>query len=927
MLITTVFLTYSSYQTIHFNNFLSEQKDWRDDKEISSYALKAISRSNFTLGTDFLEEIISEMSFDLNGIITDVLENDDVSGLLSTNMYSIENGSFSDILGLNALNTQLENSLSGFISVGRMPVSSNEIVYINSSTGEDFYSLNNEIQVSLTKHEVISQNLTIVGIISNLEEQLYSHGYSKDLSNWYNYLENSEISIDSYSSINFLTTQTNFAQLFNYNNSMKVNYLSIIIDFDYNIERIKTRKLASYLTKFDSFGENWHYFFSYSDVSKIDIRFSPFKDLTEILNLYYTNINSENKKILFFVIPFVSVILTTLMETTNNNKQGFLSAFRLMKSNGIDKKTIRNLLFIICLIMVGIGVSIGSASGILVSFLIVKGFNQIAKTSLLFENLINSNYIYVTLVVFTLLTFGVFIFLNRIQKETSTPNSKKTNQKIRNTLRRIISIPEILFVFLGFICLLPGITGLIFINEPGSTFSYTPINYKISFTLYYTFALFGFFFVFLSVSQILSKVFIIGWTKFSSNLWLRMKNEYSLALKTLKGINRKYIHLLVLIFLICIMVYPGFKIDKSVKEDITINSSLASGCCDILISEWNQNQSLRLEIDSNSYVKNSAEIELYKYRFVDTEGYYQRIYTVNILAICNITQFIEVVDFSKLNNSTSEFDLYLLEEEGTYLMSSKHANLEKYSSSNILRNSDFSDIKYEYTLEFINSFDFFPLLITPNNNLLDFWRTEFNLITSLDTANALYYSVKDVEISESDYLLLDLNSSDNISNYANELQNEYQLNTITQSQAMKYYTLLSFNFTNSFLVFLTIFSFVILMTNSFLVSRTVLDLKYNVIEIEHSIGATKNQIMFGLSFEIIVVMFIPLLISSIIGFLFSKYLTGFLFTSSNTYQQFEMNLSVGLLFLVILLGFSSIVLGSLLKIIPSVRTYYPSKQE
>lgn len=932
LLVTVVFINYSNYQTFHFRNFVTEEKDWRNDKELSSYAVNSISRSNFTLTADYLDEIIFEMSTDLNNIIPGIVKNSTVTGLVNTNIYSITNNSFSDIFGLSAFSDHLQNNLSKFIVAGRMPVSSNEILYYNTSTGEETYSLNDQIQISLTNHEIIPQNLTIVGILSNLEEQVYSNGNSKDIINWRDYLTGSEIPIEQYSppSARFFTTQDKFAQIFNYNSTLTFNCLSVVVDFDYEIHSIKLKKLASYITILREFGTSWKYFYSYNEgTSTFRQRFNPFFDLLDTLDLYYELISQEVLRIFIFTIPFISIVLLALLETTNNNKQGFASSINLMKSNGIKKQQVRNLLFITSLIMVCISVFVGVFSGIFISYLIALSFKLTENRSIFFEGLTNSFYIYIVFMVSITLTIGVFILLNRVQKEDSIVKSRKTNRKLRNTMRKMFSIPEILSGFIGLTLLMPSITGLILMTRYHSLiFNYTPINSQISYTILFTFFFFGIFFVFLTVSQLLSKAFIICWTYFSTKLWSRVKNQFTLSLKTLTNVNKNYSHLLISIFLISLIVYPGLVISNSMQNHNEINSFLASGCSDVTIPKWDQNQILRTELVSYPYVNNSAEIKIFQYHYIDDfQTNYFREYSVNILAICNLTQFVEVVNFSEINRQSYYSDILLLEEEGTYLMSSNFAHSEKYSSTNTLKNSDFARIKFELSLEFVNSFDFFPLLVKPKNNPFDFWHIEFNLVTSLETADALYHSVKDVEISESNYLLLNLNSLQNISDFENEIQQKYKLSTITQAQKLDYYSLLKFDFTIFYLIFLTVFSFLISAVTSFLVSRTMYNLKHSVIEIEHSIGATKNQIALGLITELIVVTIIPLITSLTIGFLFVKYLGSSIFTSFNSYLQFRIIIPIGILFLVILLEFLIIIMGSLLKIVPSIKNYYPAKQE
>ncbi len=601
-ILTSFLLIWYSNQYYEFDSFLTKSGNWNNNQKISSYY--STIEINFVpnYAEDYLDRFVIQAMDSYNEIITEIANNN-VSALMSSEIYFKDNSTEITKCEFLTMNDNLTEILSNNLIKGRMPENSSEIIYcIRDDT--IIREINDKIIFqTTTEGETYSQNLSIVGIVKNLAYSVAENGYSQDLFNWRNYIENYRYMFSSQES--FITSQTFYFDILN-NFPILNNGRAVMVDFNYNSEQINIRKLSLYLNNYQKqIGSNFQLMID------PEVEISLGEDLFALLanfNIYWIQ---ETLKSFIICLPIIFPIFLISIEMYKIGEPQLESNIKKMKMSGIENSKINNTLLVKNLLVAVNSSFFGIIFGIIFGYLFVINYEYGISLNNYISGLGESFIIIILItILFCLILISIVMELT-IARRIQTANPKDKDLKSKFKFRKIFSFMELLLIGLGTLLITPGIIIVRIIPVRDLDIgSYSLIQNLI--------AIIGWVVLYIGIVIATSvlllfilKAVILIYVSFGEKKWLERKSNITLALKSIQINKKHYEKFAMILALISIAFIPGIFIGTSIEKHIVLESNLSIGCADILIPNWGSYNYSQVEIENINGIDKSTVVSHY----------------------------------------------------------------------------------------------------------------------------------------------------------------------------------------------------------------------------------------------------------------------------------------------------------------------------
>ena len=190
-------------------------------------------------------------------------------------------------------------------------------------------------------------------------------------------------------------------------------------------------------------------------------------------------------------------------------------------------------------------------------------------------------------------------------------------------------------------------------------------------------------------------VTIIGWfgarmmTKgmafLGKKLWQWKKIKLTLALKNFAGNHQDYRRFFFVSFFTLTCILPGMVIGLSNKKHSTLEADIRTGCTNLVVVDWTDNETLLEELNAREDIIATTEVTLYRYSFSKISIMELGLWTNNfvfILGIHSPENFSQIINLSQLGDVCYSVDqIKSLEQDKTYLMSKNFAGINRYATN------------------------------------------------------------------------------------------------------------------------------------------------------------------------------------------------------------------------------------------------------
>ncbi|NHK32587.1 MAG: FtsX-like permease family protein [Asgard group archaeon] len=911
ILTSIVLISFSIYQN-SFYSYIETNHDWLKDNKISVRSGGSIEDSK-TLDSNYLMKGINEVKTQLENIIPNIQKRS--AGVIEISLFNfITYNSYFDII-LSTFDDISLNLIENNLHSGRLPENSTEILYYNVFN-QSSYGIGDIFNITTDRiynsYPIITK-CQIVGIVNNLESIYYNNNISTDILR----------EIDNY----FITTSTFFYEFVNEIEN-KDNGLDVLIDFDYtfSVKHLKTNK---YLRALDDYS-NWNKDKSFEflpnpnpfhfcdDLLQALIKFK----IDWYLTIFYQLLIASP---LMFLFGFISV---EIYRTGNYDKR---AKYRLLKTYGMDNKSLSKFLFLENLILLGSSLLFGLCLSLFVDYFIVRSLNLTPNVSYIagFSNL--SSILVISFLFLAIFTINYIIDLVQLRK-TKVTVMEQYKIKKKRFLSKIFSLPELNFLVPGLIFAIFGL--LILYLEFDDAYNW--IDNMLSFYFYIIFSLMAFLgilFLLMAILLFLRRGMIYLWSRIGGFIWKNTKSYFSLAIRQLSVYINDYKNTLMVIFLIGLTISPGLVISKSVELHNTLEANLSVGCTDILVENWDIDGNLESNISridgvELSTVLSNIAINMEGYSVFDDSKYYLNLYVVN-----NITEFIEIVNFTLLKqDGYSKNDIVMLETDLTYLMNRKFARTNGFNRNKIFTTVGITPSIYEpKELIYINDFSYFPLIPRRKfegqlvNDIFN-QPKYIDLVVSNNTKDLiLEYSGR--ERNQEDYLLIKTTEGANITAINEELSSEYHL---TANSLEDYITNLDnkMNFIGLKLyLIISILAVMLIIIYGCFKATNLFKERQRILEIFIQNGARRWFIMGLFSIEFILVLLVPLIVTVLIPIPILTNFSSFLLNLVTEYNKFTLWYPWWIAVLTGLIALFSVLIGWFTILYPFIKKYRLSKHE
>lgn len=922
--VTSFGLLWFASQHQEFNKFMSYNNNWLDDEQISSSYSTIHVDFIPNYSSDYLEKIVYEMSNDFKNIYQLNLSDDYIASMILEVYVSSETIGNNIHSELMTLNNESENVLKNSLVSGRMPLNSTEILFFKQIDSTNNFSINDQITIQPDTISGNKINLTIVGIIENFEGNLSSHGFSTDILNWQEHIVDHRYVF--LSNEIFITNSLFFFELAN-DFQVLNNGRVVLIDFNYQFDDFNVRKLKNSLSKHQSYINNKQFL----DAEPI-AKFVYCNDLYSSLVSFDIYWSLETIKVSSLTLPLVFVLFFICNEIFNSNKSTIELTIKKLKIIGIRLQEIRKALLIkdlviACSSIVG-GILLGTIIGLIVAFS-SNNYNIIFVS---FVGAFSEPFFAIMLgIVFIMIFIGGFLIENKLTRRTGILSNNHQKNKDKSKWRNFFSLQGIITLIPGLVILFIGIMlVLIFPIENDSINNTMYVVRNLLSTLAWSLIYLSAFFLLLSLFFFSSQITTYLVTLLGKNKWQNQKNKFTYALKNIAINKNNYLRLMIISFIICIGIFPGITLKRSINNHIDLESNLTIGCADLAIMEWNGGILTKGQIESINGIELSSLITNYYIVYDDLSNEnYPVTYVVILLAIHNTTEFIETVDISKLGKIPyTQNDVLALEQNLTYLMNKEHVKKYGYDQTTKLTNKFFGTYSLRHYLEYINSFEVFPALPFFNDiQVANQQIISFNLVTSLNTASILENSSINSNYEKEQTLLIKSSSDANLTSIYNILRNHFGSNVQSYESTSRFLRsninefVLNLPFWNAF------FLIILCVIYGYLTANNVYSSRKRIIETEYRLGIDRRSIWWGISLEVLSIIIMPILISAIIGSLSLIILDKIIISIIQNFVQFKIWLPWWLYIITPLLALIVILGGWFIGIIPLVNNYRPIKVE
>jgi ABC-type antimicrobial peptide transport system permease subunit len=905
--LTTFFVTWISARQNFFYDHVDSQ-NWLND-DIVSYSGIKDSSGNIAISSDHLESKINEAQERLTNIIPGV-GNKYTAGLYLQLRYYQPNFTQIHNMKLLAFDAATESIIGNNLAEGRMPVSDDELIFYRSQSSYPFV-LNQSIllgnSISLGSHIF---NYTIVGIIDDAESVFYQNGKSQDM-----FQNITQFDPVDYNDI-FITTNSLYAE-----NTVKLvafeGVTAFLIDFDYEFQASHVRKVSKAIRRFRS--EELEYFQSYND--------EPFCfDLYFAFSVFRDDWDTQTITIFTAGVPFLLILGLVCLETFQIGNHVLESRFKIMKVQGMEYKTIRNMVLLENFLSSLIFFIGGFLLGILIGYFIYLG--MIKSQSKDFFLALGDSVMLISLSTMFLLFFlGGFIIENYLARKTNKTTSLRYKEKRKSVFRSIFSSQEFMISIPGLVMIAIGFIGL-YLAQIAPYGSAIESYFSEIFLIFWFIIITGAIFELASVLLLISRAIAFIWGKIGKAIWNKTKSYFTLSFKHIAIYNQNFRRVILGALIIGIGITPGIIMKKSINDHIPIESNLAVGYADAKIPNWTTVfDDLKDDIEAIEGIEATAKVKVYTI-YAPSNLLGGRDYLIQLFSILNTTEFLNTINPRFFDDSRiSPQNLVDLENELTYLMNEKYVKKNNYHRGvNFTTTMLAGQYLEPLDMNYVNYYDIFPFLESGKKYYFDPY-IRFGMVTSEETAEALIdYSSYQISTATANYLLLKTSSESNYT-YIQEVIESLGVSMISYDEVEQnnFDMLNDFNI-NLFLIgtFLSIAAAIFI---GFITARSLYYQRVRIIESEYQIGANRKQIWGSFTLEILMIVIAPVLLSFGIIYPLLSNLSSLIMFIPEDYLSFNLWFPIWIFFLLILLIVGMLFAGWLPGIIYLVRKYRPIKQE
>jgi hypothetical protein len=387
------------------------------------------------------------------------------------------------------------------------------------------------------------------------------------------------------------------------------------------------------------------------------------------------------------------------------------------------------------------------------------------------------------------------------------------------------------------------------------------------------------------------------------------------------------------VFVFGLGVIPGLIVTRSISLHTPLEANLTTGCSDILIADWQLGSQLKSNISNIDGVVGSAEVNILELTFINPRQQ-NELYGIRFLVLQNITEYLNVVDFTLLTeDGYSINDLTMLETDLTYLMSRKYARKNGYDNGVIFNTGEITDEIYQpLDLIYVNDFSYYPLLTRPDlrtnpeDSYFFYQPTRSDLVVSKTTAELIINSTSKTAES-SGYLLIKTETTANKTKIQEELSNQFGYTSITPEQIQQTIIERINKFTMIFLITTSILSSLAIILFGTVNAISIYKQRLRIIEPEIRVGAKRRLIWGNFTIELMIIVLLPMIISVGVAIPIVNAFSGYLLNITDSYIKFTPWQPWWVLVLIALGGLVLLTIGWLVGIIPRINNYRPVKQE
>ena len=926
LLLTTFFMAWFNYRYASFYKFIDSRGKWTNDGWISIRTDEIRITTLESYGENYLELVTNEITNYLDSNIPGMF--DKKTSSLHSVHYCFQFYPEVEILPtrLMCFDNQASNLYESCLKEGRLPTNSSELLYQPQNITHPKFGLNDRVELK-PQYNIASteQNFTIVGVLDNIGVAFYKAGYSVDILGagqgyWYYGDEDDYLTlgIDSFFTYQdyYVEAMTNFINF----------YDDIILNIDYNyqfeIQHIRElNNIVSFLYGVMYEPPNFEYLPFYID----DLCF----DLLWTISTFNNQWLFETVKVFASSVPVIFLFGLICFETLKIGTYEKESKFKLMKLHGLKFGTLKKMILLENIIIAGSSIITGFVAGTFIGYLFSLALGN--KNFGIYLAALGEPLILTLLfTLFLLLFIGGFMIENSLAKKSVKLVSEQYKQKRKKLFRRILSTPEVILLLIGILVIAIGMTGLYF--EPFIDYTMVGYNYMSILVTFLFLAALGALFLIISLFQLLTRLINLLWKFMGNKSWNNVKSFFTLSLKHLAIYTKNYQRTVLAMFIIGLGITPGLIANKSINNQIFLESNISVGCADILVSNYNP-------YDEDAF-RNISKMEGVKavtpVSTVHLDYYYWEWEAADIgldidwLVIYNVSEFNQIIDHEPLKDSNIDSeDILALEENMTYIMSKKYVKEEGYSKKNNFTTSILAETQNKvYTLEYIEAFDYFPLLTRSDYFFFNSRYDIFSIVTSNETFSQILNSTdKDIWIRNYNYLLIQTTETANITKIREDIAIGFGLPTKTSEDVAEDLERNISVFEKNFLVLVTIVTILATMFFGIITAQNIYYQRLRIIESEYQIGAKRYQIWGSFTIELVFIVLLPILISMAITVPILYVAGGVLLNLEQTYVRFKPWLPWWIIISIILFTLVILVSSWLLEIIILVRKYRPIKQE
>ncbi len=915
-------MSWYSYQYKSFMDHIENRDDWRQDNMLS-IRINDVSLSYFEQNSNYFDlavneamEFIDEKAPDLVKSYTPVM----TAGFLNFQNISESDYNVTELLGIGGEPISL---LPQCLIEGKIPENTHEILYLPSNRSKPLYAVNDTIHLKNSDFlfsEV--QNFTVVGILDNLLNVFYKAGFSSDIlvRNYYNHYFPDEGDETYQYADTFITTSQYLSQIVT-NYVLYQGNINIKIDLDYQITSSNIRNLNKLHDEFVSVQ------FSFNDFQYLPSYIDSFcYDLLNEIIMFQSKWTFKTVLVFASGIPLIFLFALICTETFHIGDHEKMSKFKLIKVHGLEFKTLRRMLFLENLLVSTIGLTAGFSLGLLFGY-----FASIGMGSTNFGNyftvLAEPVIIVAVVALFVALSFVGFIIENSLAKKSAQTTAEMYKRKRRKFIRKVFSTQEFIILMPGLVLIAIGYVGMMFsfmfYMLPGRIFESLQVTFMFLMSV-------GALLVISSIFILFSRIVRLLWQAIGKFSWKKRKSYFTLSLKHLSIYNTNYTRSILAMFMICLAITPGLIVKRSVNEHVPLETNLTMGYSDILVSKWDiQNQQIIgniSDIEGVELVTGVTTMSLF-----DSNEYqrFERGFDITILSIHNVSEYKQIINQSILEKTHYSIeDIEQLENNMTFMMSTKFAKEKKYDEHEIFLSTKFTSPTYEpYEMIYVNSFDYFPLLRRQSTNFYSRYYDRYSLVVSNLTLSQLIPKLSYSTNAYGDHNLLVKISDTGNATVICETIESFGLSTVIKDELEQSMFLQIDDFFIVFFVIIAIIAMLALVFFGYITAKNIYAYRLRIIESEYQVGAQRKQIWGSFTIEFALIIFIPLIISTVVNSLLVNSVLGTLLNVKENFTKFDPWLPFWLTLLIIILCLVLIISGWIVEIIHRVNKYRPIKQE